>query len=103
MEKLTIKNGWFYSAGLMYGWKKDGFDVCGVGIEKKYFAQPELELDVLGVSYTLDTVKGREFINKYKSHKKMRGVHIGVVSKSLLIPKTKSLFEEDIEWFDSLQ
>ena len=104
MKTLKIKKGWFYGAGSIYGWKDDGYNIWGVGIDRKYFNEPEVNIEIEGEKYKLDTKKGREFINKYKSHKVMKSAHVGVVSKDLLekVEKKKTDFDRDIEWFDNL-
>lgn len=86
MTKITIKKGWFWSAGTKYGWTKDGFETKGVGIDKRILQNnKEIEIEISGQTYALDCDKAREFINKYKAGQTMPGgTMIGIVSASIL-------------------
>ena len=84
MKKLKIAKGWYRTAGDQYKWVQDGFDVRGVGINRTYFDEPKLLLEVEGKKYELDTKEGLEFVNKYHAVIPTRYGKVGVVSKSLL-------------------
>lgn len=86
MVTITIKKGFFWSAGTRYGWTKDGFETKGVGIDKRVLqGNKEIKVEISGQEYTLDCDKAREFINKYKASQTMPGgTVIGIVSASIL-------------------
>ena len=86
MTKITIKKGFFWSAGTKYGWTNDDYQTRGVGIEKSILQNnKKIIVEILGQEYTLDCDKAREFINKYKASQVMSGgTTVGIVSASLL-------------------
>lgn len=102
MKTLKIRKKWYYGAGSVYKWKDDGYDIFGVGIARKYFDEPELQIEIDGGTYIVDMVKAREFVRKYHSHYMEKGVRIGVISRSLLEAPVQDLFKDDIAWFDAL-
>lgn len=90
MEKLigtvTIKKGWYRTAGRTYGWELSGLLPEGVGINREtLYSYDELIITVNGEKYRLDTTEAIEFIRKHGSHETMTGgTRIGIVSRSLL-------------------
>lgn len=84
MKELKIRQGWYFGAGSVYKWRDDGFHMHGIGINREYFNDPELQVEVDGKKYLLDTVKGREFVNKYHAFKRMGESWVGFVSRDLL-------------------
>lgn len=89
MEILKIKNGFWWGAGSpkLYDWSKDGFHTYGVGVARDILRRNDVIIIIVeNIKYELNCQEAREFINKYKSAKKIKGTWIGVVSKSLLKP-----------------
>lgn len=86
MQKLEIKKSFYYSAGDKFNWSKDGYDRRGVGVERNLINNNEkLELVIDKVSYILDCLEAKKFINQYRSfYPAGYGKYIGVVSKTLL-------------------
>lgn len=86
MNRLTIKSGWYWSAGIKYGWKKDGVNPQGIGISKEMLQKnKELIVEVDHQEYTLDCERARAFVNKYQSAQTMPGgTIIGIISRDLL-------------------
>jgi len=103
MKKLKIRSGWFWGAGSKYDWTKDGYHINGIGVARKYFDEPVMEITVDGMAYTCDMKEALIFVRKYKSVMQMKSIKLGVISRSLLIPVTKEGqhdFQADKVWFD---
>lgn len=88
MKLIKIKAP-FYGAGSpkQFNWVKDGYDIVGVGINANDVnKEVDLEVEVDGTSYTIDTKTIRDFVRKYKSiyYVKNSPVRLGVFSISLL-------------------
>lgn len=93
MKKITIKKGWFYGAGSVYGWSRrnPNMHIFGVGIAMDILkTEPEILVSVAGDKYKLNCAEALEFISTYHSYKVMRNKRIGIVSKSILLPVSKS-------------
>ena len=85
MKRITIKKGWFRSAGYQYKWMFEGYDVLGVGIIKESLKDGEkIIVNVLEKDYELDCSEAIKFINKFGSNMLVRSGVVGIVSKSLL-------------------
>ncbi len=105
MRKVTITGGWFRAAGNVFHWRSSKNHIFGVGIALEILkAEKEIEVEVEGDLYRLDTVKAREFIQAYNSLKRVgKGRWLGVVSKSILTPMqvaeiaSPKLAEEEIQ------
>jgi len=85
MIRVTIKKGWYWSAGDKFHWVDDGYSKSGVGIEKGILQNnKEIEVEVNHTLYKLDCDKAREFINKYKSAQNMPGgTVLGIITSDL--------------------
>lgn len=109
VKKVTIKKGWYYTAGNKYKWAPP-HSMEGVGINRKLFIDSdEIQVTVITKGghrdvYILDTKEGLKFIREYKSHKIYRDSLVGFVPRSLMqwtagqIPKPKvckHVWEED--------
>jgi len=83
--KLVIKKGWFYIAGSKWGWIDDGYEMEGVGINRKLLKNNHmLDVEVEGKTYRVICSEAIQFIRKYKSYYKVSPeTMIGVISKSL--------------------
>lgn len=85
MEKLTIKKGWYRSAGIKYGWIHSGYEPEGVGINREALNGDKLQVNVSGFSYVVDCAEAIAFVKRWKSHYKTDGgTKIGVISKSIM-------------------
>lgn len=89
MKKLVIQKGFYFSAGRQYNWVKDGIDPVGVGVERRWFTDDELLIEVDNIEYVCNTKQALEFINKYKSFEIRKGLKIGYIPKSLLVKVEK--------------
>lgn len=89
--KINIQKGWFVSAGSKYGWVVKGYDRRGVGIQAGYLNRyAMLDISIENKEYTLDTTEAIKFIKKFRSFFEIKGVTIGVVSKSILMTKQEA-------------
>lgn len=85
--KFISKKGWYWKAGLIYGWIEHGFNPTGIGIQRKYFNEPELEVVVGGISYIVNSIEAIEFVRRFNSRESHDGIKIGIISKSLFREK----------------
>lgn len=98
MKKITIRKGWFYGAGTVYGWRNAGLHINGVGLPwDTLLKEPKIRIDVaVGGTiekYVLECPKAVEFVRQYQSFKVIRKKRLGIVSKSILTiyePKKKA-------------
>lgn len=87
MKTLKIEKGWFYGAGSMFHWTKDGYDIYGVGVSLDFlWKTTEIQVDIAGKSYVLNTKEAVDFAKKYRTEEVRKGKHLIVVSKSILSP-----------------
>lgn len=100
-KTLVKRDGFWYGAGSIFNWTKDGHDIFGISVPRSYFKEKEIDVKVEGLSYTLNMDKAMEFVKKYGATKMMKFEKCGIVSRSLLEKKTKTQFEKDVEWFDN--
>ena len=87
MKKVTIRKGWFYGAGSVYGWRRLDATLhqYGVGIDMEILkSQKVIGVKVDKNNYTLDCGQALDFIRRFQSYKWIKEKCIGVVSKSLL-------------------
>ncbi len=87
--EIHIKKGFWWGAGSpkIYNWSKDGYHQFGVGIDKRMlFGFNQLRIQIEGKEYLLNTDEAMKFISEYNSTKKIRGIELGVISKTLLMP-----------------
>lgn len=88
-KSVTIKKGWYWTAGKTYHWGPE-VSTIGVGLNRVLFSDSDeirvtvVEKDGTKNIYLLDTKVGLEFIRKNKSHKKFTRSLVGFVPKSLL-------------------
>lgn len=84
MKTVTIKKGWFYGAGSVYGWTAK-FHIYGVGIAVEVLKENEsIIIKIAGSVFTLDCKLAIRFAQHYNSFKTMRGRRLAIVSKSIL-------------------
>lgn len=93
MERVTIKKGFYWSAGHKYKWTGK-YDANGFGIAMDILRNSsEIEVVVSGKFYTLDCQQAICFIKTYKSVEKYQGKNVGILTKTLLkassSPQTK--------------
>ena len=86
LKTIKIKKYWFVSAGMKYGWVKDGLESKGVGILYSDIKNNKfLKIEIVGEEYLLDCGQAIQFIEKYKSIFIAGGsTEVGVISRSLL-------------------
>lgn len=85
MKKLVIQKGFYYGAGSKYGWNLDNYHIHGVGISKDILTSgPEIEVEVAGRNYIVNTEDAINFIKRYRSFYQIRGTTIGVISRDLM-------------------
>ena len=88
IKTITIKDGWYWSAGRTYGWL-DEFSPEAVGLNRDLFNSEKIIVTVKGkkggaFKYEIDSQKGLEFIKKYSAHTLIQGVKIGFIPRELM-------------------
>jgi hypothetical protein len=87
MKKVTIKKGWFFSAGYIYHWHKVDRNIHphAVGIDMAIIKSNDvIQVVVKDKQYTLNCADALAFIRKWQSYKWIKEKCIGIVSQSLL-------------------
>lgn len=87
MKKVTIRKGFFYGAGSVYGWRRldPNLHIYGVGIDMDILKTNEvIKVRVAKQDYTLNCGEALDFIRRFQSYKWIKQKCIGVVSKSIL-------------------
>lgn len=84
IKKITIKNGWYWSAGRKYGWTAM-YAPEGVGLNRELFDDSDkIHVKVKDQVYELDTQIGLDFIKSRKAHDKIGGNKIGYIPRELM-------------------
>lgn len=84
MHILKITKGWYWSAGDKYGWN-DNYDRTGIGIALSHIRKADpVRLEIKDEKYEITHDELKRFIGQYKTKKKLKGVPIIYVSKSVL-------------------
>lgn len=84
-KKLKINKGWFFGAGAMYNWTRDGHHPHGVGISRNVLKNnDQIEVTINDFKYLLDTKEAIMFVRHYGSIKQAGKTTLGVISRSLL-------------------
>ena len=83
IKEITIKKGWYYSAGRTYGWTGE-HEPEGVGLNRDLFDADTIIVTVKGQKYKLDAKKGLEFIKRYKAHTTIGNNKIGFIPRTFM-------------------
>ena len=86
MKTLTITKGWYWTVGDRF-WPKENYPREGIGIDKRWFQDPKLKVEVEGKEYTLDCEEAKKFINDHKSWEDIKSVRLGYIPRTLLHAK----------------
>lgn len=89
IKKVTIRKGWFWSAGYVYGWTRVDRTINpnAVGIDMEILrAHPTIRVKVNKDVFDLDCPQAIDFVKKYQSYKWIKNKCIGIVSRSILLP-----------------
>lgn len=90
MKKVTIRKGWYWSAGHKYGWtKKEGKLAQAVGVDMALLKTNEkvvVRVMPKGETFIINCAEAIDFIRQYQSYKWIKEKCIGIVSKSILVP-----------------
>lgn len=82
-KEITIKKGWYWSAGTTYGWTGE-YSPEGVGLNRDLFESDQIIVKIKGERYQLDSKKGLEFIRRYKAHKMLGTTKVGFIPRELM-------------------
>jgi hypothetical protein len=87
-KSITIKDGWYWSAGHTYGWTSE-YHPEGVGLNRDLFDSDTIIVTVLnksgnGTKYELDSKKGLEFIRSHHAFKTIGTVKVGFIPRELM-------------------
>lgn len=83
LKKLTIRNGWYWSAGKKFGWS-DNYAVPGVGIARSWFDEDDFLVGIGESTYKVNSQEAIDFIRKHKSHERKGKINIGYISQDLM-------------------
>ena len=83
VKSITIKKGWYWSAGTTYGWTGE-YSPEGVGLNRDLFDSDKIIVTVKGQKYELDSKKGLEFIQRYRAHKVIGTTKVGFIPREFM-------------------